>query len=78
MSSAQTKPERTEQGVGQRMIHRYPRDPRYRLSGMSPPQIGDIAWCGHVKRLPPIHGLPHATPPDCVVCAEFWANVGYR
>lgn len=53
------------------MIHIYPRDPSYRLSGnVTQPQPGDIACCGWRKRSPfdPSHLY---LPTECVVCAEF-------
>jgi hypothetical protein len=34
-------------------VHWYPNDPRYRRSGNEHPQVGDVALCGHVKKLPP-------------------------
>jgi hypothetical protein len=50
-------------------IHRYPDDRRYRKSGMSPPQPGDIAFCGWVKRNPPT-GLPLGTC-NCLMCLRL-------
>lgn len=55
------------------VIHSYPRNPSYRLSGSIPiPQPGDVARCGFVKRTPPRPALVDA-PPTCVVCAHLAA-----
>jgi hypothetical protein len=51
------------------IIHKYPPDPIYRKSGQSPPQIGDVAYCGWVKRTPPVAFRRDA--PRCVVCADL-------
>ncbi len=48
------------------LIHNYPRDPRYRLSGMDKPQIGDIARCGWRKK------VPHQAECSGVTCVVCW------
>jgi hypothetical protein len=64
-----------QSGQGVVMVHLYPHDPAFRLSGQPEPQPGDIARCGHVKRLPhmPAHG---PGPNTCVVCIEMSRNAG--
>jgi hypothetical protein len=57
-------------GPDRPLIHSYPRDARYRRSGATPPQPGDIAYCGHVKVLPGDVRFSHM-PVECVVCAEL-------
>lgn len=51
------------------IIHFYPADPRYRLSGQELPQQGDVAVCGHVKK------NPKEDEPDlpitCIVCKDL-------
>lgn len=49
-------------------VHGYPRDPRYRRSGMHPPQPGDIARCGHVKKNPQKPGEFDGVPVSCPRC----------
>lgn len=55
--------------------HWYPFDPRYRLSGVSPPQPGDIAWCGYVKKSPhpPSGQAAAAQVPSCEQCVRLRA-----
>jgi hypothetical protein len=54
--------------TGHGLIHAYPADPWYRLSGCAVPQVGDVARCGWVKCHPPVGGN---LPLSCVVCAEM-------
>lgn len=57
-------------------IHRYPTTWPYRRSGNPErPQIGDIAWCGHVKSVPP---NPEIKPgmANCAQCLRLSAMHG--
>lgn len=57
-----------EDPLHERTLHAYPTDPRYRLSGQKEPQIGDIAWCGHLKNIPPIMPRPGLAAVNCPQC----------
>jgi hypothetical protein len=51
------------------IAHLYPRKPPYRRSGISPPQIGDVALCGWVKEEPPVGRAAAEKFPLCARCA---------
>jgi hypothetical protein len=52
-------------------VHLYPSNPRYRKSGMSLPQPGDIAYCGWVKQSPPRPGEFPLGSENCLMCIRL-------
>lgn len=60
-----------EEALRARIAHRYPNDRRYRLSGQSPPQSGDLAYCGHVKQGPGVGEDAVRHLPICDSCMRI-------
>jgi hypothetical protein len=51
-------------------IHRYPGDSRYRRSGSTEPQPGDIAFCGWVKQQPNDPSIRFGDA-NCLMCLRL-------
>lgn len=58
--------------------HWYPTNRKYRKSGMSPPQVGDIAWCGHVKTRLGAGRAAALSAPQCANCLRIRELNGAR
>lgn len=67
-ATEQTREAGEAQQAAPPIVHRYPRDPMYRKSGCIGPQVGDVALCGWVKKVP---NTGRQLVANCVVCCNL-------
>lgn len=49
------------------LTHWFPTARSYRRSGASEPQVGDMAWCGHVLEVPGEMGIGPTRCSECLM-----------